>query len=149
MSCARPALDRRPVQTVDIQLVTHFFKKPQLGLAQPAIRRRHIAGQRIRSLVQPLRQGITHQPEEGVQPVLFLEQIKHNLGHLFQAVAVITTENRQVIHDLLDRDQFCGSDRFIRCRYRDHNRDQCILFAHGVGNVGHNRIFPVRLAPQY
>ena len=134
-------LDRRRVQPVDVQFVADLLEHPQLGLVQRAIGGGDIAGQRIGGFGQPFGQVGAQQREERVQPLLMLEELEHRLGHGAGAIGVVVGEDRQVVHNRLDRHQLGGADVGIGRRHRDHDRDKAILRGErrrGMGE-GHGR----------
>ena len=76
----RAPFDGGGVQAVDAQLLADLLEHAQFDLVVLAIRRHHIAGQRIGGLVQTLGQGGADQAEQGVKAVLLFEQIKDDLA---------------------------------------------------------------------
>ena len=115
------------MQAVDVQLVADFLEEPQLGLAQLAIGRAHVTGQRIGGFKQALGQGLAHKAQQGGDAVFVFEQIEYGLRDGLDPVRIIAREHRQVIDDALDRDQFRCADGRIRRGNGDHDRNQRVL----------------------
>jgi len=62
----RAPLDGGGVEAVDLQLLADLFQHAELDLGVAAIRRDHVAGERIGGLVEALGEGLADQAEEGV-----------------------------------------------------------------------------------
>ena len=73
MPCARRALDRRRVKSIDIQLVAHFFQEAQLAFPCRAIRSNDIASHDISRFEHAIGQGFTDSVPQRVQSILFLK----------------------------------------------------------------------------
>lgn len=71
---ARAALDRGRMEAVDVELVADLLEHPELGLSQSAVRRGHVAGQRIGRLVEPVLERRPDQAEERIEPLVLLEE---------------------------------------------------------------------------
>jgi hypothetical protein len=131
----RPAFDGGGVKPVDVERVAQFLEEPQFRLQDGPVGRRHVAGDRVRRFPQPFGKRLVHEAEQRVEPVFVLEKLEHRLRHGPRAVRVVVTEDRQVVHDLLDLHQFGRADRLVRDRHGHHDGDKRILRVEGV--IGH------------
>ena len=78
--------------------------------------------------MQAFGQDITHQSEQGVQPIFVFEKVKNNLGHQIQTPYVVGAKNRQVVDRRLDFDQFSCAHIPIRNCNADHQCNKTVLF---------------------
>ena len=134
------------VQAVNRQLFAHLFQHPQFHLAQRAIGGGDITGQRIGGFIQPFRQGIADQAEQGRQPVFLFKQVKHRLRDKANAVVVVVGKDWQMMYNALNGHQFGCAHLLVSRRNRNHHGNQRIGRRHrGRRCVRHGSSF--RISP--
>ena len=116
-----------------LQLVAHLFQHPQFHLAQLAVGRDHVAGQRIGGLVQAFGQGVADQAEQGVEAVFLFDQVEDGLGRRCGCGRRRSRRRSAVVHDALDRHQFGVRIVLVRGGDGDHHAPRARPGGTGTG----------------
>ncbi len=139
--------DRRPVKAVYVEGIADFGKHLQFRFLQAAIGGGNVAGEGIGGLVKFFGQRLGDKTQKSVNPVFFFKQVENRGADGFDPTEFIIGEDRQVVHNALDRDKLGRADVLIRRRFRDHHRDQRVLRGKRGkrGNIGGIDVHPTCL----
>lgn len=127
------------MQPVDLQLFADLLQHAELDLGVAAVRRDHVAGERIGGLVEVLGQGLADQAEEGVEAVFLFEQVKDDAADAADAVGVVGGEGGHVVDHAGDRHKLGGAHVLVRGGAGDHDGHKGVLRGHG-GGLKHQRL---------